>query len=162
MAVKNLLQEVAGKIRTMRKAETDPDRKAAMESIESRVQNADQTEKSFGLAVADLAKKFGFQDAQVLDSHLSAHPHPTGKTWQGILTHYRNAATHDAYFNFAQREDLYTIMRVMLHVHDLLLRLILKTIGYDGPYQSPISPVMQRPSVDWVKPTTPAGLLGYA
>src|ERR1019366_6218871 len=107
-------------------------RKAALESIESRAQNADQTEKSLGLAVADLAKKFGFPDAQVLDSHLSAHPHPTGKTWQGILTHYRAAATHDAYFDFAQREDFYTIMRVMHHLHDLLLRVILKTIGYDG------------------------------
>jgi len=39
---------------------------------------------------------------------------------------------------------------------------LLKTVGYDGPYQSPIPPVMQRPSADWVKPTTLAGLLGYA
>jgi len=160
--LKTLLQEVAGKIRAMRNVETDPDRKAVLDTIAGRAQSAGQTEKSFGLAVADLAQMFGFQDAQVLDAHLSAHPHPTGKTSPGILTHYRAAATHDAYFEFAQREDLYTILRVMNHLHDLLLRVLLKTVGYDGPYQSPIPPVMQRPSADWVKPTTLAGLLGYA
>jgi hypothetical protein len=160
--LKTLLQDVASKIRAMRQTETDPGRKAVLDTIAGRAQSAAQTEKSFGLAVADLAQKFGFHDVQVIDGHLSSHPHPTGKTWQGILTHYRGAATHDAYFDFTQREDLYAIMRVMHHLHDLLLRVILKTIGYDGPYQSPISPIMQRPSVDWVKPTTPAGLLGYA
>jgi hypothetical protein len=72
------------------------------------------------------------------------------------------AATHDAFFDFAQRDDLYTILRVMHHLHDLLLRIVLKTIGYDGPYQSPISPVMNRNSVDWVQPTTPPAMLGYA
>jgi len=50
----------------------------------------------------------------------------------------------------------------MNHLHDLLLRVLLKKVGYDGAYQSPIPPVMQRPSVDWVTPTTPAGLLGYS
>jgi hypothetical protein len=161
-ALKTLLGETAGKIHTMMKAETDPGRKAVLETIQSHAQNAGQTKKEFGLAVYDLAQMFGFQDAQVLDAHLSAHPHPTGKTWPGILTHYRAAATHDAYFDFTQREDLYTILRVRNHLHDLLLRVILKTVEYDGPYQSPIPPVMQRPSADWVKPTTTAGLLGYA
>jgi hypothetical protein len=49
----------------------------------------------------------------------------------------------------------------MNHLHDLLLRVLLKTVGYDGPYQSPIPPLMQRRSVDWVTPATAAGLLGY-
>jgi hypothetical protein len=161
-AVKTLLKEVAGKIRAMRNAEADPGRKAALDAIASRIPGAAQAEKSFGLAVADLAQMFAFQDVQVLDAHLAAHPHPTGKPWPGILTHYRAAATHDAYFDFASREDLYTVLRVTNHLHDLLLRVLLKTVGYDGPYQSPIPPVMQRDSVDWVTPTTPVGLLGYA
>jgi hypothetical protein len=161
-AVKTLLKEVADKIRAMRSAELDPGRKAALETIAGRAQSAAQTEKSFGLAVADLAKKFGFPDEQVLDTHLAAHPHPTGKTWPGVLTHYRAAATHDAYFDFASREELFAILRVTNHLHDLLLRVVLKTVGYDGSYQSPIPPVMPRDSVDWVTPTTPAGLLGYA
>ncbi len=161
-AVKTLLREVAGKVRAMRDAEPEPGRKAVLDTIAGRAQSAAQTEKSFGLAVADLARKFAFQDEQVIDAHLAAHPHPTGQTWPGILTHYRAAATHDAYFDFASREDLYTIMRVMNHLHDLLLRVLLKTVGYDGPYQSPIPPVMQRDSLEWVTPATAAGLLGYA
>jgi hypothetical protein len=160
--LKAILQEAAAKIRKMQNAETDPGRKAVLETIGSRAQNAGQTEKSFGLAVADLAQKFGFHDAAVLDAHFAAHPHPTGKTWPGVLTFYRAAATHDAYFDWNQRKDLYTILRVRDHLHDLLLRVLFKSIGYDGSYQSPIPPLMQRESLDWVSPTTPPGLLGFA
>lgn len=161
--VKGILQEAATKIRKMQRADTDPDRKAVLETIGSRAQNAGQTEKSFGLAVADLAQKFGFHDAAVLDAYFAAHPHPTGMTtWPGVLTYYRAAATHDAYFDWVKPEDLYTILRVRNHLHDLLLRVLFKTVGYDGPYQPPIPPLMQRDSVDWVKPTTRADLLGYA
>jgi hypothetical protein len=161
-AEKTPLREVAGKVRAMRDAEPDPGRKAVPDTIAGRGLGAAQTEKSFGLAVADLAQEFGSHDAQVVDAHLATHPHPTGKTWPGLLTHYRAAATHDAYFDFAQRQDLSTILRLMNHLHDLLLRVLLRTVGYDGPYQSPIPPVMQRDSLDWVRPKTPAGLLGYA
>lgn len=146
----------------MLKAETDPTRRAALDAIASRAQNASQKEKSFGIAVADLAQKFGFHDAQVLDAHLAAHPHPTGKTWPGVLTFYRAAATHDAYFDLQQRDDIYTVVRVANHLHDLLLRVLFKSIGYVGPYYSPISPLMQRDSLDWVTPTTPPALLGFA
>lgn len=160
--LKLILQEAAAKIRKMQKAESDPGRKAVLDTIGSRAQNAGQTEKAFGLAVADLAQKFGFHDAAVLDAHFTAHPHPTGKPWPGILTHYRAAATHDAYFDWAQREDLYTILRFTNHLHDLLLRVLMRTVGYDGPYQSPIPPLMRRESIDWVTPATPVGLLGFA
>jgi hypothetical protein len=98
----------------------------------------------------------------VFDAYFTAHPHPTGKTWPGVLTFYRAAATHDAYFDWSQREDLYTIFRVKNHLQDLLLRVLFKTIGYDGPYQSPIPPLMQRDSMDWVTSTTPPELLGFA
>lgn len=160
--LKAILQEAAVKIKKMQNAETDPDRKVVLETIGSRIQNAGQREKSFGLAVADLAQKFGFHDASVLDAHFAANPHPTNKTWPGVLNFYRAAATHDAYFDWNQRKDLYMILRVRNHLHDLLLRVLFKTFGYDGPYQSPIPPLMQRDSVDWVTPTTPPGLLGFA
>jgi hypothetical protein len=54
--------------------------------------------------------------SSVLDAHFTAHPHPMGKTWPGVLTFYRAAATHDAYFDWSQREDLYTILRVTDHL----------------------------------------------
>ena len=97
--LKTILQEATDRIRKMKKAETDPGRRAVLQTIESRTQGTSQRAGSFGLAVADLAQKFGFHDAAVLDAHFSAHPHPTRKTWPGILTHYRDAATHDAYFD---------------------------------------------------------------
>jgi hypothetical protein len=161
-ALKTLLGEVAAKIRAMKKAEADPGRKAVLDTIASRAQNAGQTEKAFGLAVLDLVQKFGLHDAQVLDARLSAHPHPAGATWPGILSHYRGAATHDAYFDIIKPQDLYDIIRVMNHLHDVLLRIILKTVGYVGPYQSPISPVAMRRSLDWVTPTVPPMALGFA
>jgi hypothetical protein len=161
IAVKKVLSDVADQIQAMRNIESDPGRRAAFDSIAGRARSAAQTEKSFGLAVADLARKFGFPDEDVLDAHFKAHPDPTGKPWPGILTHYRAAATHDAFFDFDRRENIYATLRVVHHLHDLLLRVLLKSVSYDGPYQSPIPPLMQRDSVDWVTRSTPPGQLGF-
>jgi hypothetical protein len=95
--LKAILQEEAAKIRKMQKAEADSGRMAVLEIIGSRAHNAGQTEKSFRLAVVDLARKFGFHDASVLDAHFAAHPHPTVTTWPSVLSFYRAAAMHDAY-----------------------------------------------------------------
>ena len=59
---------------------------------------------------------------------------------------------HKSYFDF--HGDLYLqndIRRIQSHLHDILLRIILKMLCYNGRYKSPISytPV----TLDWVEPT---------
>ena len=47
-----------------------------LRSIEGRVQNAANTERKFGLALADLLDRFGMPDAMGLDAHYKTRPVP--------------------------------------------------------------------------------------
>jgi hypothetical protein len=161
-AVRAALAAAGTQIRALWKAETEPGRKRALERIVSRAQGAAQLEKDFGLSVLDLVRHFGLSDPEVLQPHLASHPHPASDNWPGLLSYYRGAATHEAYFDIRRRNDVFDIVKVIDHLHDVLIRVLLKTIGYDGPYVSPIPPLTIRESPDWVTATTPAGSLGYA
>jgi hypothetical protein len=161
LAVQNVTTAANGQIRALVTAEGDPGRKRALERIADRVLGAEQREKDFGLAFLDLVRHYGFADPDILQAHLLAHPHPIADSWPGLVAYYRNAAIHDAYFEFSGAQELFSILRVMDHLHDLLLRIIFKILKYDGPYQPPIPPLMSRDNVDWVTPATPAQLLGY-
>lgn len=47
------------------------------------------------------------------------------------------------------------------HLHDLLVRIILKMIKYDGTYQPIVIIATARQPVDWVQPSMSAENLGY-
>lgn len=70
--IKEVLAEAAKKIRELQKAARSRDESgtaAILQTIEGRVQNAANTERKFGLAVADLLDRFGMPDAEVLDAY---------------------------------------------------------------------------------------------
>ena len=50
---------------------------------------------------------------------------------------------------------------VMIHLHDLLVRVILKLLGYDGTYQPTVAMSLSDRTVDWVTPATSPASLGY-
>jgi hypothetical protein len=160
LAVQNVLRQASGQIRSLGGAESDAGRKRALQRIAERTFGAAQKEKDFGLAVLDLVRSYGFPDAEVVQTHLRTHPHPAADNWPGIIARYRNAAIHDAFFEYTGSKELFSILRVVDHLHDLLLRIVFKILKYDGPYQPPIPPLMSRNNVDWVTPTTPAHWLG--
>ncbi len=156
-----LLNETVKQLRLKASAEPEGTRRTALSQIAERVRTAGQQDKSFGLAVSELLNVHQLADAQVVDAYFVANPSPIGSAWAAVLTHYRNAVTHDAYFDIGGKHDLWEIQRVMDHFHDLLLRVIFKTIGYDGPYHSPIPPVGHRDNADWVRPGTHPSHLGF-
>jgi len=158
-AVKAIVDAAAVQIRNLGKGETDPARKRAFERIADRARSAASKEKDFGLAVLDLVRKFGFPDPDILQAHFTANPHPVSDNWPGILSYYRGAAFHGAYFDLPGTHNHLDILKIMDHLHDLLLRIIFKTLQYDGPYYPPIPPQAPRASVDWVTPATPAKIL---
>lgn len=55
-------------------------------------------------------------------------------------------------------EEVWAIWK---HVHDILIRIVLKMIGYTGTYQPAIRDEQVAKPVDWVTPDLPATELGY-
>lgn len=69
---------------------------------------------------------------------------------------------HNGYIDFdrnqSAREDAAALLD---HLHDLLLRIMLKRLDYDGHYQPTVIKMTTDSDLDWVKTTTPPRHLGY-
>jgi hypothetical protein len=116
------------------------------------VRSADQRDKNFGDSVADVSAHFGFQDKQVL---LNGFRSSTGDNWCSFLSFLRGSAVHEGGFDVVGgTHDARELFRVCDHLHDLLIRVLLKTLGSVAKYSSPIFPIPMLRDLDWVKSTT--------
>ncbi len=92
-----------------------------------------------------------------------AHTHQDASaSWLQTVNRYRNAVVHDDYldiFGGGHGEEL--IESALIHLHDLLVRVVLKLLGYGGAYQPTVSTSRDSRTIDWVKPETPPASLGY-
>jgi hypothetical protein len=160
--VKGILCTAAAQIRALAHGEADAARSGALDRIASRVQNAGNPDNAFGLAVVELVRRFGLPDADVLQTHLAAHPVAGKSSWPSLLSKLRGAVSHEAYFNLPSgQHNLHEIMTVMDHLNDVLLRIVFKIYGYSGTYQPPIPPLPRLAPVDWVTVDTPPDLIGF-
>ena len=79
-----------------------------------------------------------------------------------MLSKYRGAPVHSGFFNISEKEhDFDDILTIETHLHDLLLRIIFKIIGYDGAYQPPMRKVVSDTPTGWVVTGLSARELGY-
>jgi hypothetical protein len=136
----------------------------ALDRIEEKIKNAAKTEIGFGKAVLSLLKQpeFDLSDGDVLLKYGQSKPWPGKRSWTDVLSRDRGIVMHQGYFDFRTGdEEILEIFRVMLHRHDIVARLILKMLGYQGTYQPSVLQVASQIPVNWVKPDTPARKLGY-
>ncbi len=49
----------------------------------------------------------------------------------------------------------------MFHLHDILTRIVLKRLNYDGTYQPMVAKVLVDVQPDWVRADIPPARLGY-
>jgi hypothetical protein len=165
--VRNSLQKAAQEIRSAAREAARAgllDQSRVLEKIAERVRsNAANKDVDFGLAVASLLKHFDLPDAGIVDTHYRAKPRPDSiQTWSGVLSHYRGTTMHRGFFDISgKRHDFDDILIINDHLHDILIRIIFKIIGYDGTYQPPVIKMTTNPRADWVTPDLPAERLGY-
>lgn len=159
--VKDILDDAAQQIKDLKKATSmaDPRELTALDRIAARARSADQTDKAFGVAIVDLIKKFGLADAQILEDHYR------GRTmgWGATLAHYRGDVTHHGYLDILEAgHNWEEIAAVRNHLHDVLARVVLKILNFDGGYKPGVIPQRITPlTVDWVKSHFTAQALGY-
>lgn len=128
-----------------------------------RLTNATNQERKFGLAVCDLMKKFNLPDADILDIHFASNPRKDNlEKWADVLSHYRGRVIHTGFFNIKGKEhEFEDIWSVIQHLNDILFRIILMTLGYDGNYQPPNLRFADSKPLNWVDAKTTAERLGY-
>jgi hypothetical protein len=117
---------------------------------------------SFGRSVVDLMHKFGLRDAEIIESYYKSHPRWDKKNWIQVLPYYRGKAMHSGYFKFHENENYQEdVPRIYKHLHDILLRIVLKMLNYNGTYQPTVKKFKSTDNVDWVSNETTATELGY-
>lgn len=120
----------------------------------------------FGRKLVNLLEhgEFCFSDAHALKGYRMQstieQKHPT---WHNLVRNLRNKVMHQGYVDFDRGGyDFYEAMAVAKHLKDILVRIILKKLGYDSTYQPCVSPfATSGVSIDWVKKHTHPRELGY-
>jgi hypothetical protein len=164
--VRDTLRAAAKRIRELKgEASVAGDHRgsATLATIEARIPDIATTERKFGLAVTDLLELFGMPDAHAMDEHYQAHPRTDGmQHWSDVVSYYRGLVIHQGHLNLAGGTEWRDVWAVINHLHDVTARVVLRILEYDGGYQPTAIPHRSVPfELDWVKPDTPAGALGY-
>ncbi len=131
---------------------------AAVEKASSRILSADGKPGNFGTKIRQLLEGHDFQDMHVVDKHF---PPPGAYNWEDRVSKFRTIAVH-GFLTFEEGNDeMDEMWEILHHLQDIVLRVLFKTLGFPGPY----NPICLRgrgsEPVDWVKPTTSPGSLGY-
>lgn len=163
--VQDILSAAAAKIREIaQRADVSNGRtRDQLSRIANRTRGATGKELSLGESARDLLERFGLPDAEIMDSYYRSNPRPDKRnSFRSVIDGFRGEVFHRAYFEFVQGEfetgDVFWTIR---HLHDILLRVIFKLVGYEGLYRSPVDPRFIDMKIDWITSTTTAEALGY-
>lgn len=129
----------------------------ALTIIADKVAGAGTLTTGFDRALLAMLAAHGLHAAAALAAH---HGHPN--TWPKAIAKYHQLITHTGYIDFQGGDyDPDAVARTARHLHDLLLRLLLRLVDYDGHYPPRVEEMSDARPVDWVAPTTPVRRLGY-
>jgi len=129
---------------------------------ERTVSTPANVDRDFGLAVIALLQRFGLNDAAVVDTHYNSNPRSDGRKWHQALSHYRGLSQHGGAFRVRQKEhSAIEVYKLSNHLADIIARILLKQLNYDGEYQCSTTSWRNSQTLDWVTPSTTANALGY-
>jgi hypothetical protein len=150
--VTSVLRGAAGNLRELERGVSPMDR-PRLARIVQRLLSAAQFDKNFGFAVADLVRHFGLHDIEVLTPYYAARPGPGGCDWLSLLSYYRGAVVHEGFLDVdSPGTQIGEVLGFILHLHDLLVRILLKIVRYEGGYQPRLIRATALQTADWFKP----------
>lgn len=157
--VEAILKEASDRLKSLSRSGGTAPGSLSIDRIAQKARAADQKDNAFGVSVSRLLRAFWLPDAHILEQHYRHHE----TEWGTLLSRYRGDVTHHGYLDIlGAGHDIYEIADVVFHLHDVLARLILKILRFDGGYRPASSVHDVIPvSADWVKPHFSAYVLGY-
>jgi hypothetical protein len=164
--LEGIISEARKKIVALRKeadTATKSEQSRILARVGSKLDNVQNIDKDSGLLICELLKHFSLPDADIVDLHYQTYPRPDHSSkWSQVLSKYRGNVIHESYFGFNNSNyDFEDVSIIIQHLHDILLRLILIIIEYDGNYMPVINKSNVVRHIRWVTATTSANLLGY-
>lgn len=110
-------------------------------------------------------ERFGLADPEVMARFLANEDGDITKgrrKWSKWLSDCRGAPMHGGYFDIAGGvHDSQFLWQTTQHLLDILLRIVLKALQYEGTYQPSASRTLDAQPLAWVRPETAPQALGY-
>jgi hypothetical protein len=151
-AVEGVLDTASAGLRKLAGSMVGPGRDQ-VSRIAQRTRSAAGKDRHFGLGLGMLVDHFGLLDSKVLGLYYAAHPGAGGRSWVESLSYYRGAVFHEGYVDLdSPATSVGEALGFILHLHDLLVRILLKIIGYRGTYQPRSVRLTAAETVDWFRP----------
>lgn len=161
-----LLADAAKELRNMAQdAETEGESSQAevLGEIANKTPNVVSLTQGFNKAIVALLEKFDLPDERIVSPFIAGHERFKENSFGQAVAAYRGRALHVNYLGIT-RGDLskaYNAIILTNHLHDILLRIVFKTIGYSGSYNPTVSTHRDDQPVDWVNDKTTPRQLGY-
>lgn len=165
--VRECMKQAAKEIRQIA---VDEHSKASLKRIADRVSSFGYKEGSLGLSIIKLMEEYGFVDNHVVDAHYSKFSPSIQNTdryyfpndFVKAVAVYRGASVHEGALDFDNKHEAEDSAIFTVFLHDLLVRIIFKMMGYTGAYRPFIfgEETPQR-NVGWVTVTTSPQELGF-
>ena len=140
------------------------DEESSLKGVIQQFHKAKVIELGLGKATLELLKRFNFPDGEILNAFYMAK---TGSNrryeWANLITTRRGKVIHEAWFDWDNNPpETKELISLFYHLHDVMVRILLKSLNYDGEYIPSIFKLRGRSHpIDWVKPDTLAKQLGY-
>jgi hypothetical protein len=152
-SIGTVLNDARAEISRLAATVAEPGRRTQVSRIAARTRSAAQKDQSFGLAVEKLVHHFGLLDTEVLAPYYATHPGPEGRDWVETLSYCRGAVFHEGFVDVdAPGTAVGEVLGFILHLHDLVVRVLLKIVGYGGTYQPRLIRGTAAQHTDWFKP----------
>ena len=162
--VMKAIKTAARDLSTLEKEErrTNEEQAKIIQKILGKISQCPFYDNSYGRAVIDLMHKFDLKDAEIIEAFYETNPRWDNRKWINVLPYYRGKTMHSGYFEFGENEHFRKdIPRFHRHLRDILLRIVLKMINYEGTYRPNVKQKMTICRTDWVNSGTSASELGY-
>jgi len=137
--------------------------RAILGRIADQITQAKIVRKGFSWNVVALSRNFELPDPDIINEWYKLNPRSDNKKrWEDVLSYYRGIIMHRGFFDFdIGGQDLWDVVRITNHLHDILIRILFKILRYEGTYRPNVFDYLTEKPVDWVKGDTPAFDLGY-
>jgi hypothetical protein len=163
--VRDIVDQAAGELRALASSEADEDIAGILRGVRNRVQAAPfRTELGFTQALLRLMDRFELADRVAIENHFPTENH-SGQSpiaaWTSLISKYRSIVVHNGSFKHIALERPDHPGKVLTHLRDVLIRLVLLAVGYEGGYFPEMFDAEPPRDPHWVTPDTPVEDLGY-
>jgi hypothetical protein len=124
---------------------------AAIDKLLSNLRRLELVDWSLSREIVLLLNQFSLKDVKLMDEWMTNPSSPLDSAWARKLASFRNKVQHIGFLSFDDKEfESENMFRTVMHLKDILTRILLKMIGYSAPYHPACWIHREDTDVDWV------------